>query len=53
VWAGRRTRIYMTRGWYKGRVDSRCFPNCSFSLTREEALDLPTQAFCPDDGVDY
>lgn len=43
----------MTRGWMKGKVDSACFPGCSSSFTREEALNLPTQAFCPDGDVDY
>jgi hypothetical protein len=46
-------KLYITRGWLKGRVDSRCFPGVHSSYTREEALDLPTQTFCPDEDVDY
>jgi hypothetical protein len=41
----------MTEEWLKGRVDNRCFPSCHSSYTREEALNLPSQAFCPDGDV--
>jgi hypothetical protein len=39
--------------WLQGLVDSRCFPGVHPSYTREEALALPCQAFCPDDRVEF
>ena len=40
------------RGWLQGLVDSRDFPGVHGSFTREEALNLPSQAFNPPDGSD-
>lgn len=42
-----------TAEWLAGRVDAADFPNACYSYTREEALNLPTQAFCPEGDSDY
>lgn len=43
----------MTRAWMKGGVDDECFPGVHSSYTREEAMNLPSQAFCPPGCVDF
>jgi hypothetical protein len=40
------------RAWLQGLVDRRNFPGVHWSFTREEALELPSQAFMPQDGSD-
>jgi hypothetical protein len=40
------------RAWLQGLVDSRDFPGVHWSFTREEALNLPSQAFMPQGGSD-
>lgn len=35
--------------WLEGLVDERHFPGVHWSFTREEALNLPSQAFYPSD----